>query len=274
MAVPTRMRSSTAIRCGEVYRPTVRPCACRIAASSAAVEPLPLVPSTRTDGNARFGAAEGVERALHAVEARKDALLQARGEQRLGAPLSMWERHRASVSLSSWRGTTMSSIPCSRRNSARWNPSGSFCRIVCSITRGPAKPISAPGSPMLRSPSIAYEAVTPPVVGSVSTEMYGSRVACRRARAVEILAICISDRIPSCMRAPPEHETTISGSRLLRQRSIARVSFSPTAEPIEPPMNAYSMAPITVRMPASLPTPTSSASQRTPFSRRSRRRCA
>ena len=28
--------------------------------------------------------------------------------------------------------------PCARRNSARWNPSGSFCWIVCSITRGPA----------------------------------------------------------------------------------------------------------------------------------------
>src|SRR5438309_282761 len=32
--------------------------------------------------------------------------------------------------------------------------SGSFCRMVCSITRGPAKPISASGSAMFRSPSI------------------------------------------------------------------------------------------------------------------------
>ena len=47
---------------------------------------------------------------------------------------------------------------------------GSFCLIVCSITRGPANTISAPGSAMLRSPSIAKLAVTPPVVGSVSTE--------------------------------------------------------------------------------------------------------
>ena len=39
------------------------------------------------------------------------------------------------------------------------------------ITRGPANPISAPGSAMLRSPSMANEAVVPPVVGSVRTEM-------------------------------------------------------------------------------------------------------
>ena len=43
--------------------------------------------------------------------------------------------------------------------------------MVCSITRGPAKPIRAPGSAMFRSPSMAKEAVTPPVVGSVRTEM-------------------------------------------------------------------------------------------------------
>jgi hypothetical protein len=39
----------------------------------------------------------------------------------------------------------MSIAPFSSRNSARWNPSGSFWRTVCSITRGPAKPISALG---------------------------------------------------------------------------------------------------------------------------------
>src|SRR6266481_6560756 len=61
-------------------------------------------------------------------------------------------------------------MPCSSRNSLRWKPGGSFWRMVCSITRGPAKPIRAPGSAMLRSPSIANDAVTPPVVGSRSEE--------------------------------------------------------------------------------------------------------
>src|SRR3546814_3199816 len=37
----------------------------------------------------------------------------------------------------------MSIMPWSSRYSARWKPSGSFSRIVFSITRWPAKPISA-----------------------------------------------------------------------------------------------------------------------------------
>ena len=61
----------------------------------------------------------------------------------------------ASFSFSSPRETTMSIMPCSSRYSARWKPSGSFSRIVCSITRWPAKPISAPGSASWTSPSIA-----------------------------------------------------------------------------------------------------------------------
>jgi hypothetical protein len=132
--------------------------------------------------------------------------------------------------------------------------------MVCSITRGPAKPISAFGSAMLRSPSIAYDAVTPPVVGSLRTEMYGSPAAARRARAAEIFAICISERMPSCMRAPPEHETMISGSFFSIARSTAMVIFSPTTEPIEPPMKLYSMAQITTGIPASFPSAQRTAS--------------
>ena len=41
--------------------------------------------------------------------------------------------------------------------------------MVCSITLGPAKPINAPGSAKIMSPSMAKLAVTPPVVGSVKT---------------------------------------------------------------------------------------------------------
>jgi hypothetical protein len=53
-------------------------------------------------------------------------------------------------------------MPCSKRNSAVWNPSGSFCFVICSITRGPAKPIIAPGSARMTSATMVYEAVTPP----------------------------------------------------------------------------------------------------------------
>src|SRR5262249_3430354 len=77
----------------------------------------------------------------------------------------------ASVGRRSRRWTTMSTMPWALRYSARWKPSGSFSRMVCSMTRGPAKPMSAPGSARWMSPSMAYDAVTPPVVGLVSTTM-------------------------------------------------------------------------------------------------------
>ncbi len=51
-----------------------------------------------------------------------------------------------------------------------------------------------------------------------------------------VRGICISDSTPSCMRAPPEAETTTKGTWRRSASSIARVIFSPTTEPIEPPM--------------------------------------
>ena len=151
-------------------------------------------------------------------------------------------------------------MPRSSRNSLRWKPSGSFWRIVCSITRGPAKPISALGSAILRSPSIAKLAVTPPVVGSVRMEMYGSRARSNRASAAEIFAICISDSAPSIIRAPPEHDTISTGIRRSSASSMPRTIFSPTTTPIEPPMKPYSIDATTAATPLMLPTPTITAS--------------
>src|SRR5690349_23773064 len=47
------------------------------------------------------------------------------------------------------------------------------CALPISITRGPAKPMSAPGSAITASPMKANEADTPPIVGSVRMEMNG-----------------------------------------------------------------------------------------------------
>src|SRR5690606_22992477 len=69
---------------------------------------------------------------------------------------------RARRGRSSARGMIRSIAPWSSRNSLRWKPSGSFSRTVCSITRGPAKPMSALGSATITSPSIAKLADTPP----------------------------------------------------------------------------------------------------------------
>ena len=111
------------------------------------------------------------------------------------------------------------------------------------MTRGPANPIRAFGSATMTSPSIAKLAVTPPVVGSVNTEINGSFASCSIAKAAEIFAICISDNVPSCMRAPPDAEKTITAPSVSSARSMSRVIFSPTAEPIEPPINDISIAP-------------------------------
>src|SRR5450759_2266934 len=86
-----------------------------------------------------------------------------------GLPL-MWRSSWPTVLLSSERETTESTMPCSSRNSAVWNPSGRSCPIVCLITRGPANPITAPGSARIASPSMAKLALTPPVVGFVRIE--------------------------------------------------------------------------------------------------------
>ena len=96
--------------------------------------------------------------------------------------------------------------------------------------------MSAFGSAMFRSPSIAKLAVTPPVVGSVSTEMNGRPARSSRASAADVFAICISDSAPSIIRAPPEHETMMTGARRSMARSMARVIFSPTTTPMLPPM--------------------------------------
>src|ERR1039458_8825042 len=160
----------------------------------------------------------------------------------------------------SLRGTMASTNPWSTRNSERWKPLGSFCRMVCSMTRGPAKPTMAPGSARFTSPNMLKEAATPPVVGSVKTEMKGRHASPRRAKAAEVLAICIRENIPSCMRAPPEVETMIIPISFSRALSTARVIFSPTTLPKEPPMNWKSMMATEAGSPLILPMPVMTAS--------------
>ena len=71
----------------------------------------------------------------------------------------------------------------------------------------------------------------------------------RRERAAAVLAICISDSTPSCMRAPPDAENTSAGRRCSSARSNCRAIFSPTTEPIEPPMNSNTKKPTSTSWP-------------------------
>ena len=115
----------------------------------------------------------------------------------------------------SGRGTTRSTKPWLNRNSARWKPGGNSGRDGPGRTRAPAKPMSALGSAMFTSPTAANDANTPPVVGSDRIERNGTP-ARRRSRAASVLASCIRASVPSCIRAPPEALTTMSGIRASR----------------------------------------------------------
>ena len=67
---------------------------------------------------------------------------------------------------------------------------------------------------------------------------------------------------PSCILAPPDAEITTSGDLFCKHRSMARVIFSPTTEPMLPPTKRKSMAQISVFRPATLPDAAISASLR------------
>ncbi len=166
-----------------------------------------------------------------------------------------------SSSLRSGRATTRSMNPCSYRNSERWKPGGSSWAIVPAETRDPANPIRASGSARLMSPTAANEAKTPPVVGSDRTLRNGTPALRRRSIAASVLASCISANVPSCIRAPPDALTTTSGTRDSRAYSAARVTFSPTTAPIDPPMNPKSMTHSATGVPPRVAVPQTAASR-------------
>ena len=133
--------------------------------------------------------------------------------------------------------------------------------MVPAWTRAPAKPIRAFGSATLTSPTAANEAKTPPVVGSERTETKGTPAGCSRSMAARVLASCISASVPSCIRAPPDALTMTSGIRASSACSAARVTFSPTTAPMEPPMNPKSMTQIATGTPSMAPVPHTAASR-------------
>ena len=61
----------------------------------------------------------------------------------------------------------------------------------------------APGSPIIISPSIAKDAVVPPNVGSVQSEMYGIFASDNKDSLPEVFASCIKENALSIIRAPP-----------------------------------------------------------------------
>ena len=72
---------------------------------------------------------------------------------------------------------------------------------------------SASPSVKTTSPSDAKLAATPPIVGFVRTEINSPPASWKRASAADVLAICMRERIPSCMRAPPPDPDTMMSGR-------------------------------------------------------------
>ncbi len=146
--------------------------------------------------------------------------------------------------------------------SAEANPGGSSSFVVSAMTRGPEKYRRAPGSAMQMSASVAKLASTPPVQGSASTATNGTPASFRRSTAQVVLAICMSERMPSCMRAPPEAQTDTRGRPMVAAASAARHSFSPTTLPMLPPMKLKSSTVSTVGTPSIVAVPATIASAR------------
>ena len=116
------------------------------------------------------------------------------------------------------------------------------------------------------SPKLANDAVTPPYVGSVNTDMYNKPASSSFVSAAVVLAICISDIIPSCILAPPDTENIIIGNFSLMACSILYVIFSPTTAPMLPIRKPLSIIQITTSSPFILPVPQAIASSNPVFS--------
>ena len=126
----------------------------------------------------------------------------------------------------------------------------------------PGKTDEGPGSESMMSPRDAKLAVTPPVVGWVKQEMYSPPPLWNRRMAAAVFAICIREKIPSCIRAPPLAEKIIRGSFFRAAYSAARVTFSPTAVPMLPMRKRLSSTAKTARQPSILPRAATAASFR------------
>ena len=149
----------------------------------------------------------------------------------------------------------------SNRNSARWKPGGSSCAMVPGDTRAPAKPMSAFGSARLTSPT--------PRRSRTRHRSWGRRGRDVRHPALP-QALDGGHRLGQLhQRERPLLHPGAAGRRddderdpLGKGRSAARVTFSPTTAPIDPPMNPKSMATTATRVPSMRPSPQTAASRR------------
>ena len=82
----------------------------------------------------------------------------------------------------------------------------------------------------------------------------------RRRTATVVRGICISEKMPSCMRAPPEAANRMKGVRCSAAWVRPVITASPAAMPSEPPMKSKSCTATVAAMPPIEPAPTITAS--------------
>ena len=90
--------------------------------------------------------------------------------------------------------------------------------------------------------------------------MKGRSFSFKRCSAALVLAICISELSPSCIRAPPDADTQMKVQPSAAARRTPWTKRSPTTEPIEPPIKRNSNAATTTGSPCMVPRITTSAS--------------
>ena len=83
----------------------------------------------------------------------------------------------------------------------------------------------------------------------------------------------MSEKTPSIIRAPPDALTTTSGISRFRAFRPVRAIFSPTTEPIEPPIKLKSITAKATGMPSIRPLPVVTASFRPVLRRAASSRC-
>ena len=97
--------------------------------------------------------------------------------------------------------------------------------------------------------------------------MNGTPDSSSRTSGAVVFDSCMRERVPSCIRAPPEAQTTIAGIRSANAVSKQRASFSPTTLPMLPPMNRKSKIAIATRTRSISPIPHTRASRSPVFTR-------
>ena len=219
---PTWMRSFTADQVRRGVEPTRCPAARSMDSRKAQVLPLPLVPPTCTGAEAQLGVAQLLERLLHPLQAQHH---RGRRPRREGScePLLRRPRGVHSAHQAQQRRPASSRGPCGDDGvhhavlEQELRALEALGQLLADGLLDDPRPGEADQRLRLGEDDVAQPGeATPPRRRWSGAASPRCRAASPRGSgrcAAEVFAICISEKMPSCMRAPAE---------ALRRRSPAR----------------------------------------------------